>query len=285
MVDPAAMSVWAWDARPFPAFPEFVSVWADGDNYETGHWVTGRFEGLTLERLVRTVLADHGVSLPMDVAMDGFLEGYVVDRPMSIRAALEPLLALFGVDLAVSGGKLIWRGRGGRVAASLAADDFVDVEDEPLLRLGRAQETELPAEITVGFMESWGEMRRAASASRRLAGSSRRESRFELPAVMHRGQAMTLADIMLQDSWAARDQAEFGLCAQQMALEVGDILSIETRTGARLHRITRIEDGAFRRVATRAVEPRHLRRAGQCGDGTRGAPTAAASRKTLCGGA
>ena len=255
MVDPAAMSVWAWDARPFPAFPEFVSIWADGGNYETGHWVTGRFEGLTLEQLVRAVLVDHGVSLPMDVAMDGFVEGYVVDRPMSVRAALEPLLALFGVDLAVSGGKLIWRGRGGRVVKSLAADDVVDVENEPLLRLSRAQETELPAEITLSFMESWGEMRRAASASRRLAGSSRRETRFDLPAVMHRGQAMTLADIMLQDSWAARDQAEFGLSVQQMALEVGDILSVETRNGPRLHRITRIEDGAFRRIATRAVEP------------------------------
>ncbi len=45
MVDPANVFVWAWDARPFPAFPDFDTVWADGGNWETGHWITGRIEG------------------------------------------------------------------------------------------------------------------------------------------------------------------------------------------------------------------------------------------------
>ena len=30
MVDPGHVFVWAWDARPFPAFPDFDLVWADG---------------------------------------------------------------------------------------------------------------------------------------------------------------------------------------------------------------------------------------------------------------
>ena len=29
MVDPEAVFVWCWDARPYPAFPDFDTVWTD----------------------------------------------------------------------------------------------------------------------------------------------------------------------------------------------------------------------------------------------------------------
>ena len=42
--------MWAWDARPFPALPDFSRVWADALNWRVGHWVTGRIEGCILDR-------------------------------------------------------------------------------------------------------------------------------------------------------------------------------------------------------------------------------------------
>lgn len=255
MVDPSQIAVWAWDARPFPAFPDFASVWADGANHETGHWITGRLEGLTLERLIRAILADFGVDATLEIAADGFVEGFVVDRPMSARAALEPLARLFGVDVSASGGVLRWRGRGGRVVATIDAGRLVDVEGEPLMRLSRAQETDLPAEAVIVFTDARGEYRRAAAASRRLAVSSRREARLETGLVMGRGQAAALADVMLQDVWAAREGAAFSLGPNEVAFEPGDIVEIATRAGPRLHRIARIVDGPVRRVETNAAEP------------------------------
>ncbi|HMB11559.1 baseplate multidomain protein megatron, partial [Saliniramus sp.] len=255
MVAPESLAVWAWDARPFPAFPEFESVWADGANYETGHWVNGRMEGLDLATLIRKVLDDYGIGMPLDIAADGFVEGFVIDRPMAPRAALEPLLRAFGVDLAATGGVLRWRGRGGRVVASIDAGMLVDDDEAPLMRHVRAQETELPREIVMSFIDSWGEMRRAAAASRRLAGASRREVRLDLAALMSRGQAGRLSDILLQDAWAARDGAQFALGPAAIAYEVGDIVAIPGLAGPRLHRISRITDGAERQIETRAVEP------------------------------
>jgi hypothetical protein len=255
MVEPASMAIWAWDARPFPAFPDFTSVWADGGNYETGHWVTGRLEGMALDRLVRNLLADFGIEVPVDIVIDGFIDGLVIDRPMSVRAALEPLMRLFGVDVSSSSGILRWRGRGGRLVASLDAGDLVDIEGAPLLRQVRAQETDLPAEIVIGYTDADGEYRRAATASRRLAGSSRREKRIEAAVVINRSQAGNLADILLQDAWAARDSAEFALAPRDIAIEPGDIVALPGRTGSRLHRVSRIVDGATRSLVTHAVEP------------------------------
>jgi hypothetical protein len=37
MLDFAQSLAWAWDARPFPAFPAASSVWSDGGNYDKGH--------------------------------------------------------------------------------------------------------------------------------------------------------------------------------------------------------------------------------------------------------
>ena len=34
--------IWAWDARPFPAYPENTDIWSDGPLWQYGHWITGK---------------------------------------------------------------------------------------------------------------------------------------------------------------------------------------------------------------------------------------------------
>ncbi len=42
MIEPTFMSVWNWDARPFPAFPMRSDVWGDAGNWRIGDWLSGR---------------------------------------------------------------------------------------------------------------------------------------------------------------------------------------------------------------------------------------------------
>ncbi|WP_201830332.1 baseplate multidomain protein megatron [Microvirga zambiensis] len=262
MVDPDNVFVWAWDARPFPAFPDFDIVWSDSVNWETGHWITGRIEGATLDRLIARILRDYGFADPGPIPVDGFVDGYVIDRPMSVRGALEPLLRLFGIDAVARGGGIAWQGRGGRAAVQLARDDLVLGDKEPSLKLTRAQETELPQQLEVGFTESDTDYRRAAVASRRLSGASRREARADSAVVTRRAEAQRLADTWLQDLWAGREGAEFELSPRRIDLEPGDIIAVPTDAGEKLHRITRITDGPTRKLSTRAVEPAVFERPG-----------------------
>jgi len=262
MVDPENVYVWAWDARPFPAFPDFDEVWSDSANWETGHWITGRLEGATLDRLIARILRDFGFPDPGPIPLDGFVDGYVIDRPMSVRGALEPLLRLFGIDAVARAGAVAWQGRGGRAVVHLTKDDLVLGEGEPSLRLTRAQETELPHQVEIGFTEGDTDYRRAAVASRRLSGSSRREARADSAVVTRRAEAQRLADTWLQDLWAGREGAEFELSPRRIELEPGDVIAVPTDVGPKLHRITRIADGPTRKVTTRAVEPAVFERPG-----------------------
>lgn len=44
MLDLDRISIWAWDARPYPDFPEADDFWGDADNWEYGHWLNGRIQ-------------------------------------------------------------------------------------------------------------------------------------------------------------------------------------------------------------------------------------------------
>jgi hypothetical protein len=107
-----AADVWCWDARPYPAFPARGDVWADAGTWRAGHWLNGRLAGDGRD-LIEAVLARGGLSLE-EMAIEGVegaAAGYVIDRPMRTRDALEPLLAAFDAVAAERDGKVAVLGR------------------------------------------------------------------------------------------------------------------------------------------------------------------------------
>ncbi|MEA2841707.1 MAG: hypothetical protein QOF41_3037 [Methylobacteriaceae bacterium] len=256
MVDPARIHVWAWDARPFPAFPDLSTYWSDAANWQTGHWLNGRLEGTPLSTLVEVLASDllpH--SAPLSVAVDGFIDGYVVDRTMSARAAIEPLANLFGFDAIASSGALRFAGHSGKAAYEIGLDDLVPAKDGTLVRLVRAQESELPHELSIAFSDSDEDYEPASVLSRKLGGSSQRDAQREAAVMMNRAEAQRRAEIALQDLWVGRETVEFCVRPNLVALEPSDDVALEIGGEQRRFEIQRISDGAFRTIAARAIEP------------------------------
>ena len=268
MIDPGRIFVWNWDARPFPAFPDLSDIWADGANFETGHSLNGRLEGTPVDRLVAKLLADFGLPPADRITVEGFVDGYVLDRPLTARQALEPLAQSFGFDPVMSAGALRFEGRGGKVSRLLGMDDLVPDRDGEPFTLRRSQETELPLELRLGFSDSEADYRSAAARSRRLAGAARREVAVETAIVTRSAEGQRLADQRLQEAWAGRETLEADLSPRCIAIEPGDVLAVPVDTGSRLFRVTRIADGPTRRISARAVEPAIYVSAGAAG-GTR----------------
>ncbi|MFT0890921.1 baseplate multidomain protein megatron [Pseudochelatococcus sp. G4_1912] len=254
MVDASRLYVWTWDARPYPAFPSLTSIWRDGDNWETGHWLTGRLEGLTLEALVAAIVADWGLEAA-DIKLDGELDGYVVDRPLSARQVLEPLAGSFGFHAVASAGVVRFRGNAGPAVLAVTANEIVPDRDGAGITLRRAQETDLPSEIRLGFTDSYRDYRRSAALSRRLAVGSKRSEGRDLAAVMRPGLAQHLADIGLQAIWVGRETASFTLSPRHAGLEPGDIIALPVGEEMRPFRVSRISDGVARQVEVHAVAP------------------------------
>lgn len=188
MVDATKIHVWAWDARPFPAFPRLADVWADGTNWHRGHWLNGRLEGVELGALINAILADHGHD-PADVeAADGTAYAYVIHEPCSARQALEPLTGLFDLAVMETAGGLAFRRAGAVSAAPLEAGDRVLEEDGPTTETLRTPGHELPAEALVSFRDPLRDYQAATARARRLGAVGSRQESLGFAGVMESGQ-------------------------------------------------------------------------------------------------
>ncbi len=48
MVDLTRVMIYTWDARPYPTFPLYTSVWSDGPNWIFGQWIGGKLSTYAL---------------------------------------------------------------------------------------------------------------------------------------------------------------------------------------------------------------------------------------------
>jgi hypothetical protein len=257
LVDLDRIYVYTWDARPYPAFPYALSVWADGGNWELGHWLPGRVGGGPLASITRQVLEDYGFTRYEVSRLYGFLDGFVVDRIMSAREALQPLGLAYLFDAYESGGLIQFAHRGliGSVA-TVPPDDLVETDAEaPLYTLTRGQETELPLSAKITYIDGTQDYAQAAVEARRLSVRSDRVSAAELPIVTNQSRAQAIAESWLQDVWTARERASFGLPPSLLALEPSDVITFDV--GGRHYplRITETRDGTFKAIEARSIEP------------------------------
>ena len=255
MVDVSAIHLWTWDARPYPVFPAADDVWSDAPNWQCGHWLSGRLGGAPLDALVGAMLADAGVTGVDASALRDGCDGYVVDRPMSPRAMIDPLALAYAFDATAADGTLRFIQRGGAPVADLVEDDLVLPDRGTVARLTRAQETELPREVSFGYTDASVDYRRAAVTSRRLVGGSSRTVHSDLAVVTHDGAATRRAEIWLQDLWAGRESIEFGLGMARLPLAPGDVVGVTVNGRRRLFEIDRLTDTQSRQVKARSIDP------------------------------
>lgn len=255
MVDASRMFLWAWDARPFPAFPALSDTWADSGNYERGHWLNGRLGGAPLHRLVSAIVEHFDFQDVETEDLEGMIDGYVVDDIMSARDAIEPLARAFSFDALETGGKLRFIGRRSVDFIQLDPQQCIEEHaDRPLYTLQRMQETELPASVKLTYIESGRDYRQAAVESRRSTGSSRRETAIALPAMLSQSIAQTSADAILFDTWNGRETASFVLPPSWLRLEPGDGIALIQDHGALPLRIEEISEGYSRAVKARQID-------------------------------
>ncbi|MBA3040214.1 MAG: glycoside hydrolase/phage tail family protein [Alphaproteobacteria bacterium] len=252
MVDAGQVFLWTWDARPQPAFPQDLDLWADGTNWRTGHWLNGRLGAGTLADVLAAMLEDHGFA-DYDVSeVSGDLLGYVQGDLASARSLIEPLAESFLIDIVEDGAKLKFRSR---LAASLPArtvEVLVDFEGEPLWRETRGHDSDFAAEASITYFDPANDYGEASARSRRIEAATERQMARDLPAVMAEETALSLAEGMLRDHRIGRRRLEFSLGPAELSVQPGDVLSLSEGPEGRFL-VGEIDDGLARRLSLREV--------------------------------
>ncbi|HEY4941650.1 MAG TPA: glycoside hydrolase/phage tail family protein [Rhizomicrobium sp.] len=257
MVDAANIYVWCWDARPYPFFPARTDVWGDAANWRLGHWLNGRLGAVQLTNLVDAICGDSSFDETETGGLDGLVTGFAVSDTMSARDALTPLAVAFHFDAVESQGVIRFVPRGRPDAPVLAQTDLAlpDGEASFGFALTRAQETDLPNASRLSYIDADADYRAASAEARRLTVSSNRVATSSLPIVMDQGQAIGMAERLLQDAWVMRESATLSLPPSHLARDVADEITLDS--GGRSHRlrITQIDDAAARAIEAVATDP------------------------------
>lgn len=257
MVDPERIFVYCWDARPYPAFPFSLDVWGDGENWRLGHWLNGRLSGVPLGDLVQTLLQSQEFYRGDTDRLEGIVPGYVIDRPMSARDAIQPLSLAFFFDAIESSDRIAFRHRGAEDPL-VTLDDAQIVETKPqapLVTLKRSQETDLPASAKISYISGTTNYAQSVAEARRLVGASGRLARAELPIVMEAEQAAAVAESWLFEAWASREQATFAVPPSGLAIEPGDVVELRRENITRTFRIVEVADAGARALEARSINP------------------------------
>lgn len=246
MVDLSRSHVWAWDGRPYPAFPARGDVWADGPVWARGHWLNGRASAQPLADVVREICSQSGVSHIDTSDLDGVVRGYALQSGESGRAALQPLMLAYGFDAVERDGRLVFRKRGGPVAAELGEDDLALLDKTARAERRRASPAEIAQCLRLSFVEAGGSYGTGMielippdapdpEPSERGAGNSAASGRrpgvtqSELPLVLDRAEARAIAQRWLAEAEVARDALSFGLGPSwaQKGLGAGDVVRLD----------------------------------------------------------
>ncbi|HSF63077.1 MAG TPA: glycoside hydrolase/phage tail family protein, partial [Paracoccaceae bacterium] len=227
MVDMTRAHAWAWDARPFPAFPNLRDLWSDGANFARGHWLNGRATNQPLEACVAEICALSGVGDADVSGLRGVVRGHAPEGLGTARAALQPLMLAYGFEAVERGGALAFRMRGqgaavaldpGRLAVTGALEGAVETQ--------RAPQAEVAGRVRITYPEAEGDFDLRQAEAMFPDETERAVSQGELALVLTAAEARGIAERWLAEARVARDGVRMALPRSAGRLGPGDLVSL-----------------------------------------------------------
>ncbi|MAY85628.1 MAG: host specificity protein [Pseudooceanicola sp.] len=251
MIDLDHAYVWAWDTRPFPAFPNNRTLWGDGGNMARGHWVNGRAGSRTLASVVTEICARAGLTQIDTQGLHGVVRGFVVDDIGEARAALQSLMLAHGFDAVERDGVLAFRMRKGNTPIPLLSEELArTAELETTREQVRAPEAETTGRVRVRFIESGADHDVVAEEAVLPDEATHAVSSNDLSLAMTRSEGRQLAERWLAESRLARDSISLALPPSRMDVGAGDVIALSGAT----YRVDRVEQGEVQTLDAVRIE-------------------------------
>lgn len=252
MLDMEHAHVWAWDARPFPAFPKYSQVWSDSENHSRGHWLTGRATNQSLAGVVAEICERSGLS-DFDVSgLYGVVRGYQPEGSGTARSALQPLMLAYGFEAIERDGILRFQMRGASQAHPISRDGLVQSSLlDGTLETARTTEAEIAGRVRLSFIEAEGDFAIRQAEAIFPDEVSYGVSQSEVPLGLTVTEGRGVVERWLSEARVARDTARFVLPPSKFNLGAGDTVSLD----GTIYRIDRLEQGEAGLVEAVRIEP------------------------------
>ncbi|WP_353288612.1 glycoside hydrolase TIM-barrel-like domain-containing protein [Wolbachia endosymbiont (group A) of Pogonocherus hispidulus] len=217
------MFLWAWDARPFPYFPNLCDMWADCHNWQTGHWIQGKLSQLNISDVLLDLLQKTGLkSNQFDTGgVKGLLSGYVINDQQPVRSIIKMLQSCYFFDVVEQGSKLKFVQKGRGVTTVMPIGETVFSNNSKLVNISQL---DLNNKVNVVyFNRNFGYPIDVKYAELPKQGTA---ATVEIPLIMEEGEAQNIAEVLLYSSWQERNIYNFKLPIKYAWLVPSDVITI-----------------------------------------------------------
>jgi hypothetical protein len=157
--------------------------------------------------------------------------GYIRTGAMSVRRALEPLMATYQFDAAEIDHKLHFIKRGGANQATITEDEIAaheDGEEMPdKISYTRSQEQDVPKEFSVVYIDKARDYQEGTARSIRMSLNNDNISKIEFPIVLTPTEAKQLAEIMHNTAYTERVRIAFQTSQKYLYLAPTDPITVD----------------------------------------------------------
>ncbi len=246
-----------WDVRPWPTFPLNLSKWPQARSWYISKDITSRLGTANVTDVLSDLVEDYGVTDYDFSRCYGTADGFIVTRPMSFRALVQPLEVSYFFNVIESGSTIKAVSKyETQIAETITLDNVLSQgEGQEVIKITRKQETEIPREINFSFIQPEKDYLESSVRSRRVLTSSQNISTSQFPLVIDFQRAKDICNKLLYDVWSTRETASFGIMPNLLALEVGDVVKLNFQGFTQTLRINNIRDGIGRFLETTQINP------------------------------
>ena len=253
MLDIGRAHAWAWDARPWPAFPNDLDRWSDGGNWARGHWLTGRLDAQPLEHVVAEICERAGLKHYDVSALHGLVRGHVSAQTETARARLQSLMMAYGFQAVERDGKLVFLPSPDVPSKVIAAPETArDDDGEGGFTRTRAPEAETVGRLRIGFVDAEGSYGDKVAEAVFPGDGADQVNDVDLPLALTRAEGQGMAERWLAEGRVAQDTLRFALPPSDRALGAGALVATED---GHTWRVDRVEDRGYRQIEASRVEP------------------------------
>lgn len=217
------MFLWAWDARPFPYFPNLCDMWADCHNWQTGHWIQGKISQLNVSDVLSNLLQKVGLKGDQFDTSDvkGLLSGYVINDQQPVRSIIKMLRRCYFFDVVEQNSKLKFIQKGRGVKTEIPIGEMVT---NNVAKLVNISQLDLNSKVNVVyFNRNFGYPIDVKYAELPKQGNA---ATVEIPLIMEEGEAQNIAEVLLYSSWQERNVYNFKLPIKYAWLLPSDVIAI-----------------------------------------------------------
>ena len=252
MVDMSALHVWSWDARPFPAFPGRADIWSDSENWQRGHWLSGRTGLVPLADIICELCQRSGVSNADTSRVHGLVQGYILNQPVSARGALSPLALVYDFSLVETAQGLRF--------ISASAEDHIELGIMDLAELSLAAVERRKADsqarlkdVRLHFIDASRDYQLGSASARDEHAETVHVLDIHAPLIMDHTFAQQICKHLLEAALVADQSLHFTLSPRRLDVEVGDVICVSGIDG--MWKVESLQGMSERNLQARHFQP------------------------------